>query len=146
VPSWVLPVLVVAAISTLVFGGLILTAQGEDQAKVRVDAEGLVLEPAGWMRMWALSNGVTVPLANVVSVAAVDRSTLPLGIRAPGAYLPGVICAGTYRRRGSKGLWMVGKAKQVLDVELRDESYTRVVLQVADPVATAAAITSALGR
>ena len=145
-PSWVLPVLLVALISTLVFGGLILTARGADQARVLIDGNGLSVEPVGWMRMWALSTGVHVPLANVVSVAAVDRSTLPLGIRAPGAYLPGVICAGTYRRKGSKGLWLVGRATQVLDIELTGKGYTRVVAQVADPAATAATVNRALGR
>jgi len=143
-------VVLVVALTVALVGGvvgvLMVTTGGADQADVQVDGAELVVTPVGMMKVWALSSGVRVPLADVAAARAVDRATLPLGFRAPGSYFPGVVCAGTYRKVGSKGLWMVGRSRLVLDLELRGERYQRVVVQVADPVASAATVERACGR
>ena len=136
----IITIALAVAVGGVVIGALVATTTADDQAKVTVEAGRLTVKPLGMMALWSLSGGVDVPISAMVSAAAVDRSSVPRGFRAPGAYLPGVVCAGTYRQRGSKGLWMVGRAKQVLDIELQGEKYKRVVVQVADPAATADAV------
>lgn len=78
-----------------------------------------------------------VPSRTRAGVRAADR-TKPTGWRAPGSYFPGLISAGTFRGRGVKGLWMVGRARRVLELELAGERYQRVLVQVANPDGTAA--------
>lgn len=123
---------------------LVLTTGAPDQATIGIVEDELVVRPLGAMRVWALSRGVSVPVSAVADIGVADRRAVPLGLRAPGAYLPGVVCAGTYRRRGSKSLWMVGRTSRVLVIDFVDQSYDRVVVQVAEPEAAAIALRRAL--
>ena len=64
----------------------------------------------------------------------------------PGSYLPGVIAAGTYRWPGNKEFWNVRRLNKAIVLHLQNEGYTRLVLEVADPAATVAAINDAVAR
>jgi hypothetical protein len=54
--------------------------------------------------------------------------------------------AGTFRSGGEKDLWMVGPAKEVLVIELHDEAYRHVIVQVEDPHAAVEALKAAMRR
>jgi len=97
----------------------------------------------GWDHLWALRGGARVPLAHVsgarVGNKKVEAKTLSL--RIAGSYVPGVLAAGLYRTRGGgRQLWAVHRGPDVLVVDLHDERWQRLVLQVPDPAAAAAAI------
>jgi len=123
---------------------LYLSVRSGDLARVDVSGGELVVRPRGLVRLWAVKNEVRVPLADVASVRLdVDRRQVPSGWRVPGTYVPGVIQAGTYRRRGEKSFWLVGRTRRVTVIECRPGSrYDRIVLQVAG--GTAARLAGAL--
>ncbi len=57
-----------------------------------------------------------------------------------------MIVPGTFRRRGQKIFWDVhNKAKEVV-IELEDDSYQRLVIQVDDPHATVELIEGAVAQ
>ncbi len=147
---------VVISIACAVFviglvGSILLLTGQPDQATVRIDeATGeLVVRPIGLMRLWAFSSGVRAPLAGISGASVLDRADnagrywRPSGLGGPRSYIPGVICAGTYRRSGVRELWMVAKSTTAVAVEFADQKYARVVVQVADPPATVALVTAA---
>jgi hypothetical protein len=100
----------------------------------------------GLVRLWALSSGVDVPLTNVVDVGVSERSGLLRGFRAPGTHLPGIMTAGTFRSRGEKDLWMVGRHDKVLVIELAGERFRHLIVQVEDPEAAVEALRAAMRR
>lgn len=105
----------------------------------------LVVRLTGWDRLWALSAGVDVPLRSVVAARPMSRRdarTLASGLRLPGTSLPGVIQAGSYRSLSGQGwsLWSVRRAGTVLVIDLQNQPYRHLVLEVDDPVAMAAEI------
>ena len=57
-------------------------------------------------------------------------------MRAPGTHIPGVFAAGTFHKDGEKIFWDVRDATRAVVIELRDESFARLVLEVEDPEAT----------
>ena len=75
-----------------------------------------------------------------------ERRAVPIGFRAPGTYLPGMMTAGTFRSHGERDLWMVGRAARVVVIRLHDERFTHVVAQVEDPEAAVEALRAALNR
>ncbi|MFD7657693.1 hypothetical protein ACFV4N_27285, partial [Actinosynnema sp. NPDC059797] len=91
----------------------------------------------GLNKLWALKSTLTIPLANVRGATA-DPGIIkePKGIRAPGAHLPGVITAGTFHLDGDRVFWDVRDPAKAVVIELADERYARLVLQVDDPRAT----------
>jgi hypothetical protein len=144
-PPWWGWVLALVATS---LGGITATAlSGPNMAAVGVTPDDrLLVRPVGLIRLWALSSGVNVPVTSIVDVGVSERKGLVKGFRAPGTYLPGVMTAGTFRSRGEKDLWMVGRAKKVLVIELHDERYRHLVVQVEDPEAATEALRAAMNR
>ncbi|TDC70675.1 hypothetical protein [Streptomyces hainanensis] len=114
-------------------------------ALVRIEGDDLVVVIEGLNRLWAFKSSLTIPLANVRGATADPGITAePKGIRAPGAHVPGVITAGTFHQDGEKVFWEVKDPSKAVVVELADEKYARLVLQVDDPRATVALVEKAL--
>lgn len=114
-------------------------------ALVRIDGDDLVVVIEGLDKLWALKSSLTIPLVNVRGVTADPGiAAEPKGIRAPGARIPGVITAGTFHLDGEKVFWDVRDPSKTIVVELADERYARLVLQVDDPRATVALVENAL--
>ncbi|MEU0553203.1 hypothetical protein [Dactylosporangium maewongense] len=103
-------------------------------ATVSIDSGNLVVEMEGLDKLWALKSRLEIPLANVRGATA-DPGMVrqPKGIRTAGTHLPNVITAGTFRLDGEKVFWDVRDAEKAIVVELADERYARLVIQVDDP-------------
>jgi len=140
--SWVL------ALVVGLLGGVVVTSlAGPQMAAVGVSPDDrLLVRPVGLMRVWALSRGIDCPLASVVDVGVSQTNELRRGLRLPGTHLPGVMTAGTFRSRGERALWLVGRHKEVLVIELTGEPYRHLVLGVEDPRAANEALRAALTR
>jgi hypothetical protein len=139
---------ILLAVALSVLGAVIATSlAGPNVAAVGVTPDDrLLVRPVGLVRLWALHSGVDVPLDHVVDVGVSDRKAVLRGFRAPGTHVPGFMTAGTYRSRGEKDLWMVGRAQRVLVIELAGEPYRHLVVQVEDPEAGVEALRAALRR
>ncbi|NJQ16478.1 hypothetical protein [Streptomyces bohaiensis] len=114
-------------------------------ALVRIEGDRLVVVIEGLSKLWAFKGGMSIPLANVRGATADPGiAAEPKGVRAPGAHVPGVIIAGTFHQDGEKVFWDVKDATKAVVIELADEKYARLVLQVSDPRATVALVENAL--
>jgi hypothetical protein len=88
------------------------------------------------------------PLSHVVGAEANPEVALGWrkGIRAPGTYLPGVIAAGTFYPEGERVFWDVHDPQKTVVIELRDERYSRLIVEVEDTPATVDSIQERLAR
>nr|BFE58832.1 hypothetical protein GCM10020063_033580 [Dactylosporangium thailandense] len=114
-------------------------------AIVTVDNGNLVVEIEGLDKLWALKSRLAIPLANVRGATAdpgIARE--PKGIRAPGAHIPNVITAGTFHLDGEKVFWDVHDPRKAVVIELTDERYARLVIEVEDPRAVVALVESSV--
>lgn len=139
---------IVLAVVAVILGGICATSfAGPNLAAIGVTPDDrLLVRPVGLVRVWALSTGIDVPITAVVDVGVHQRKGLLRGWRAPGTHLPGVMTAGTFRSRGEKDLWMVGRAENVLVIELHGETHRHVIVQVEDPEAATEALRAAMNR
>ncbi len=115
---------------------------------IDVGAGALAVRFTGWDVVWAFRRGVRVPLHHVsgAHVGARAEELRTLSLRLGGTYVPRVIAAGLYRSKGGgRQLWSVRRSVEVLVVDLRDERWDRLVLEVPDPAAAAATIEAARG-
>lgn len=114
-------------------------------ARVSIEESDLVVEVEGMDKLWALKSRLTIPLGHVRGATADPGAVAdPKGLRAPGTHLPGVIVAGTFYREGERVFWDVHDKDKAVVLELRDEDYQRLVVQVDDPRATVALVERAL--
>lgn len=116
-------------------------------ALLRIDGDDLVVVMEGLNKLWSFKGSLTIPLANVRGATADPGiATDPKGVRAPGSHVPGLITAGTFHQDGERVFWDVRDASKAVVVELADERYARLVLQVDDPRAAVALVENALAQ
>jgi hypothetical protein len=97
----------------------------------------LVLHVRGADQLWALKSTLEIPLAHIVQIRA-DPSIAHgwwHGLRMPGTNVPGVITAGTFYQDGKRVFWDVHNPANTVVIELRDDRYNELIVEVADPKA-----------
>ena len=95
----------------------------------------LILHVLGTDKLWALRSSLEIPLTHISGVRA-DPSVAKgwyHGIRLPGTNIPGVITAGTFYQHGQRVFWDVHHPENTIVIELRDERYTELIVEVSDP-------------
>ncbi|AGL17679.1 hypothetical protein [Actinoplanes sp. N902-109] len=114
-------------------------------ARIDLTGDTLVVTVEGLDRLWALKSSLTIPLAHVRG-ATHDPGIVrePKGVRAPGTHVPGVLVAGTFHTEGERVFWAVHDPAKALVIELTDERYARLVVEVDDPRGTADRIARSL--
>ncbi|MCZ2860853.1 hypothetical protein [Blastococcus sp. VKM Ac-2987] len=91
-----------------------------------------------------LLRDLEIPITAVRSVDVVpDGLRAAVGIRAPGLGVPGLRKIGTWRRKKRKTVVAVRRGRPALRLTLAHATYDALLLEVADPEATAAAISAA---
>ncbi|MCB0207503.1 MAG: hypothetical protein KDH89_21995, partial [Anaerolineae bacterium] len=68
------------------------------------------------------------------------------GIKLPGTNLPGVIKAGTFFQHGRRVFWDIHHPDNGIVIELADERYQELVVEVADPETAVAQIQAAISK
>lgn len=114
-------------------------------ARIRVEGTDLIVEIEGVDKVWAIKSSLTIPLSHVRgSTPDPGVAQMPKGIRVGGTYWPGGITAGRFIHDGEKTFWDVHDPRNALVIELSDETYARLVIEVEDPRAAAGLIQAAI--
>jgi hypothetical protein len=115
---------------------------------ITLTSETLVLEVQGFDKVWALKSRLEIGLDHIRAVYADSPATLTWwkALRMPGTYLPGVITAGTFYQDGKRLFWDVHNPANAIVIELSDDRYDQLIVEVADPAAALASITAALAE
>lgn len=116
-------------------------------ATISIDGNIMTVAVQGLDRLWALKSELTIPLAHVRG-ATVDPGIAsdPKGWRGSGTHIPGVIVAGTFHQDGKLIFWDVHDTGKTVVIELEDDTYQRLVIEVSDPRATVELIEQAVAR
>jgi hypothetical protein len=113
-----------------------------------IEDDVATFEVQGADKLWALRSRLEIPLAHIRGARADPGIAHGWwhGIRAPGTSIPGVLTAGTFYQHGKRVFWDVHDPENVVVVELADERYDELVVEVADPAAVVALIAAAVAR
>ena len=111
---------------------------------VNIVGPNLVVTMSGLDTIWALRKSLTVPLAHVVEVKVEQVAGKP-GWKMWGTGIPRGFSAGKFRSQGKSEFWVAHQKQAALAITLRDETYSRIVLQVENPQTAAEMINAAAG-
>lgn len=108
----------------------------------------LIFEVEGLDKLWSLKSRLVIPTGHVIRIYADPEIARHWwkGLRLLGTHVPGVISAGTFYQHGEWIFWDVHDPENAVAVELRDERYKKLIVEVADPAGTVARIQGALGH
>ena len=104
----------------------------------------LLVNIRGADKLLAFKSSLEIPLEHIAEVRLDPDIAKGYwhGWRLPGTNIPGVITAGTYYQDGQKSFWDVHHTDRALVIDLGDEPYNRLVVEVEDPQAAVAMIES----
>lgn len=106
----------------------------------------LTLHVRGADKLWAFKSSLEIPLVHISGVRADPEAARGWyhGMRMPGTNVPGVITAGTFYPDGKRVFWDVHHPEKALVIDLHDERYSELVVEVEDPEAAVRVIREAL--
>lgn len=111
-----------------------------------IDAKSLKVDLKPSEVVWGMHRSFDISAENIAGAQVLGKSWWKtLGFRIPGTALPGVIIAGTYLQKGDRAfVYWTRSNKEVLQINLRNHRYNRLVLGVDDANALAETINMAI--
>jgi hypothetical protein len=117
-------------------------------ARIDIDDTTLTVRPRGLDVVWTTRRRITVPLEHIRG-ARIDPDVVRhgpwLGAGYTDALLDYTVAAGPMFVHGRHEFWDVHFPERTMVVDLADEQYERLVIDVDDPEATVAQINAAVG-
>ena len=115
-------------------------------ARVLINGTELVVEVEGVDKILAFKSRIVIPLRHVRGATAdpgIARE--PKGRRSPGTHVPRLVVAGTFHQEGDRIFWDVRDPSKAIVIELEDERFRRLVVEVENPRATVSEINQSAG-
>ncbi len=114
-------------------------------ATIEIADDELSVHVHGLDPLWTLQSHLTIPLAHVRGATA-DPGILTesKGRRGPGTHVPSVVVAGTFHHDGDRVFWDVHDKDKAIVIELQDETYRRLIIEVEEPRVAVELIETAL--
>jgi hypothetical protein len=99
-------------------------------------------------KLWAIRSRVEVPLSHIKRVYVDPNPAMGWfdGFKVAGADLPHVFRAGTFWLHGEWAFFDVRHPENTIVVELENEHYAKLIVEVADPAATVQMLERSLPR
>ena len=88
----------------------------------------------GMHKLWAFKSQLTIPIDNIENAHRdLDSIRGWKGWRIPGTHVPSIITAGTFYKSGNKIFWDVVDIDNCIIVDLKDEEYKQLIIEVENP-------------
>ena len=117
--------------------------------EISLTDDHLHLEVKGLDKLWAFRSQLDIPLTHIRGVRHDPEAASGWfhGIKLPGTNLPGVITAGTfYEGSGQKVFWDVHDSAKSIIIELHDDRFDELIVEVSDPMSMVEQIRGRLGK
>jgi hypothetical protein len=99
--------------------------------------DDFIFEVKGMHKLWAFKSEITIPASHIISAYQdVESITGWKGWRLPGTFIPFVLTAGTFYNGHEKDFWDSTDLNKCIIVELKDEQYDKLVIEVEDVAAS----------
>ncbi len=116
--------------------------------EIERDNDTLIFEVQGFHKLLAFKSRVRVPVRNIrkVKVDPEARKGFWKGLKLPGTYIPGLITAGSFRKKRKWTFWDTTRGPDTIVVDIEDCPYDRIVVDVADAGKAVGKIKEAMGQ
>jgi hypothetical protein len=114
--------------------------------EITIHDDKAVFEVEGWHKLWSLRSRLEIPLAHIKGAHADPAPAMGWfdGLKLAGTSVPHIFRAGTFYQEGDLVFWDVHRPENTVVIDLEDETFARLVLEVADPQAAAALLNGAI--
>lgn len=115
--------------------------------EVSVEGTTAVFVVQRWDKLWALRSRLEIPLAHILDVHTDSSPKMGWfqGLKMLGTDVPNVFRAGTFYQDGGWVFWDVRHPDKTIVVELHDERFQKLVVEVDNPAAVVQRLKQAVG-
>jgi hypothetical protein len=105
--------------------------------------DNFIFEVNGLHKLWALKSQLTIPAEHILD-AHQDVESIRgwRGWKLPGTFIPTIITAGTFYKDGNRIFWDACNLENCIIVNLKDENYNELIIEVEDPVSAIEILTN----
>ena len=114
--------------------------------EISIEGTSAVFTVRGADKLWSLRSHLEIPLEHIRDVHADPSPKMGWfqGLKVAGTSIPNAFRAGTFYQDGGWVFWEVLGPKDCIVVELHDEHFKRLVVEVADPAESLRLVQQAL--
>jgi hypothetical protein len=109
---------------------------------VKQEGETVIFNVEGWHKLWSFRNELRIPRVHILGARHDPEASKEWGIRALGTSVPGLLKAGTFyfdNTGDNKPTFLdVQHRENTVVIDLQDEKYNRLIIEVANPGAVVA--------
>jgi hypothetical protein len=98
--------------------------------KIDIRDNKLIITIEGFYKILAVKSKLEIEAKNITAIRKKEKELYPPLLRMPGTQIPGIITSGTYIDINRKEFWNVKSKGNKIVIELNNEKYTKVVLNV----------------
>jgi hypothetical protein len=115
---------------------------------VTVQGDRALFRLEGLDKLWALRSELEIPLVHISDVELNHEAAGRWwhGFKLLGTSMPGVLAAGTFFYHGELVFCDIRDPARTIIVSIEHEHHKKLIIEVADPAATAAKLLEAVGR
>jgi hypothetical protein len=105
--------------------------------EINIDGDKAVFEVEGWHKLWSLKSRLEIPLAHITGVHADPQPAMGWfdGLKVAGTGIPHIFRAGIFYQEGNFVFWDVGSPEKTIVIDLADEQFAKLIVEVAEPQA-----------
>jgi len=93
----------------------------------------VVIKILGFHKVLALKSQIQFNKTSIRKINIAEKKLRPPLLRCPGIAIPWIISAGTFLGKGKKEFWDRKYKKEAIEIELENEKYTKIVVDVENP-------------
>jgi hypothetical protein len=114
--------------------------------EITIDGDRAIFEVEGWHKLWSLRSRLEIPLAHIRAVNIDPQPAMGWfdGLKLSGTAIPNVFRAGIFYQEGHFVFWDVHDPEKTIVIDLEDEHFSKLVIEVADPQASSRLLIAAL--
>ncbi len=102
---------------------------------IHKEKDSIRIEVLDWHKWMALRGELRIARKNIKKVSRGGKELWNTwGWRLPGTYIPYWVKAGSYYHQGAWEFWDMSNAENTLIIELQDEAFAKLFVEVEDPV------------
>lgn len=112
---------------------------------LEISQGNLEVHVRGIHKLLAFKGSLSIPLAHISAVQlAPEIPRSEVGLKLLGTGIPGLVRAGTFNGKDGLAFWDVHDHSKAIKIDLHDEKYAYLVIEVDDPEASLAQLRQAL--
>jgi len=105
---------------------------------VTIDVNGntAIFEVQGLDKLWSFKSRLEIPVKNIQTAYQDPNCAMDWfdSVKLLGTSVPGIFRAGTFYQKGDRVFWDVHDLQNAIVVELDHEHFSKLIIEVADPV------------